>query len=363
MTDSTGPTAPAPAGDPAPGGVRPKGRGRFGLLAGLVIAAVAIWSGVWAYARQTLAEAVETQLAALADNGLVLGCADRSIVGYPFRLELRCARFTVEDRRSGATADLGPGRGVALLYRPNHIILEFDGPGTATDPRGGTLLASWRLLQASLRFSDGVLTRASLAVDGLDGRFEGPGLQSVAVKATHAEIHGRPETPDAGFDLAADIRAGSLVVDGRRIGPEAVDLTADTELVRLPPEAEPGLPAFLAAWAANDGRLDIRSIRLASGKLAVEGRGAMALEQTGLLTGMLKLVATGLESVNDPKATGASPPADLAVMASGFLLFGKPVKEGPVPGRSIDFVIEQGRMKLGAAPLGRLPPLFRPPQG
>lgn len=333
-------------------------RGRRWLIGILVLVALA-WTAGWWWLRGEVAARLDAELARLAGRGLEVTCADRSIEGFPFRIELRCGRVAVADRVGGHSAAFAAGRAVALIYRPTHAIVELDGPGTVTAPDGVKLEGNWRLLQASLRFGDGRLQRASLAVDGLEGGATRPYLPPVTVKSERLELHLRPDPDRTGFDVAASVTAGALAVDGKRIGPEKTDVAFDTEIMRLPAAASGAAAAgFLPAWAANDGRVDIRSLRFATGKLAVEGRGAFGLETDGTLTGMLKLTATGLDAVSEPPAKAAIGP-DVAVLASGFLLFGRPAGTEPKAGRSLDFTIDQGRMKLGSTPLGRLPPLFR----
>lgn len=334
------------------------GRPRFSLLIGLVAVVAVGWSVLWVVVRGDVEKNVDQSVAEMARNGLVLECPERSFGGYPFRIELRCpAGFTATDRIGGASVRFKAGLAVAMLYSPNHIIVEFEGPAEAS-ARGGSLAATWSLLQASLRFKDGQLARASVAVDGLDGKLRAPGQEEALARADRFELHVRPEPESAGVAAATLVRAGTLTVGGRVLGPGAIDLSADAVADNLPGALGPG---FLPAWAASGGRLQVKSVRVATGGAALDGNGVFDLETDGTVTGTARLIATGLDVLAANGKAIATP--ELAVLASGFMLFGKPVKEGAPNGRSLDFVIERGRMRLGVTPLGKLPPLFRAAPG
>lgn len=334
---------------------------RFVALGAAMALAIGGWTVAWFAIRANVAERVDAELRRLSESGLVLDCPGREIAGYPFRIEIRCpTSVAVEDRLSGLRATLAGARTATQIYSPKLTIVELDGPITVRDLGGEIGGGRWRLLRASIRVSEGRLERAILEGDGIEGRATKPNEPVVAFKADRIVLHGRPDAAGSSFDVGARLGAAALTVDGRPVGPNALDMVLDAAAIRLPGPASGSGKPFLAAWADNDGRLDIRSVKASTGGLEIDGRGALALESNGRLTGAIKLVATGLDTVAAGAIGGTKVPTDLAVMASGFLLFGKPHKEGPVAGRSLDFTIDQGRMRLGSTPLGVLPPLFRP---
>lgn len=362
-----------------------KSSGRLGprLIFGLVLIAAGLWTAAWFYIRGQVSTEIDRSLAQMAAGGLVIECPERSVAGYPFRIEIRCDGPTFEDRVSGLKATARGLRAVALVYQPNLIIVELDAPVTATTRTGAKLAAQWGVMQTSLRFRDGELQRASVSFDTLDGRWSPVGQPEATLAATRLELHGRRDEAVEGLDIAAFVTAGKVTQGGQRLGPETVNLSLDASLVRLPLEPGGG-PHFLADWADSDGRVALKSVKAVAGPATLEGRGEIRLETDGMLSGAITLIANNLERLGEaaepakaekPKSANGRPVKDtagppeitvtpeMAALAGGFLLFGKPAKDGPPGGRSLEFTLDHGRMKLGATPLGRLPPLFLVPQG
>ena len=66
----------------------------------LLLVAVA-WTVGWFLIRNRVGEALDSWLAAEARNGRQWTCRDRTIVGYPFRIEIVCSAL---DLKQGAVA-------------------------------------------------------------------------------------------------------------------------------------------------------------------------------------------------------------------------------------------------------------------
>ena len=130
--------------DPAP--VRRAGRLRlYAPFVALALIAAA-WSVGWWVIRGRIVGGLDTWIEGEAVAGRSWTCPDRTVGGYPFRLELRCSGLTLT--RPDVTASLGPVTIVAQIYDPNHVIAEATGPLQVT--AGATqVISSWRLLEAS----------------------------------------------------------------------------------------------------------------------------------------------------------------------------------------------------------------------
>src|SRR5918993_2631662 len=139
----------------------------------VLLALVAIaWSVAWMVIRDRTSEGLDAWIAAEARNGRRWTCADRTVAGYPFRIEVTCA--TVALRQSDATASLGRVHAVAQVYQPRHVISRIEGPLRLT--RGAVALeGGWRLLETSIRGSAGGLQRASLVAEAPAFQVTGPG--------------------------------------------------------------------------------------------------------------------------------------------------------------------------------------------
>ncbi len=76
----------------------------------LLLLAIA-WSIAWVVIRNRTAEALDGWIAAEARAGREWTCGDRSIVGYPFRIEVVCN--TLDLKRGAVTASFGRTEAVA----------------------------------------------------------------------------------------------------------------------------------------------------------------------------------------------------------------------------------------------------------
>src|SRR5215212_1485465 len=104
---------------------RPEARhGRFWLYPPfvlLLLVAIA-WSVAWFVIRNRTAAALDTMLANEARAGRQWTCADRSVGGFPFRIDVVCSALTL--RRGDVSASFGRVEAVAQVYQPRHIITE-----------------------------------------------------------------------------------------------------------------------------------------------------------------------------------------------------------------------------------------------
>ena len=92
----------------------------------LVLAAAA-WTGFWFIIRGRVIDAVDTALAKEAGLGRSWDCTDRSVSGFPFRVELRCGALSLSSARWGETVRVqtGPALAVGQIYTPNLVIAQI----------------------------------------------------------------------------------------------------------------------------------------------------------------------------------------------------------------------------------------------
>ena len=145
---------------------------RLGLfLPYILLALVAIgWSAGWFWIRARAASEIDGWIAREAAAGRTWTCADRSLGGYPFRIELRCSAVTLE--RADGRFRLGPSTAVAQVYQPRLVVFESAGPFHVEQ---GDLIgdASWKGLQGSFHGAAEGFTRASLVVDNPERHRDG----------------------------------------------------------------------------------------------------------------------------------------------------------------------------------------------
>lgn len=312
------------------------------------------WTAAWAVARGRVTEEIDRQIAALTQAGIVVGCQERGLGGFPFRFEFVCHKIGLTMPGRGVTVTAEELRVVAQVWDPFLVIAEIDGPFTADDGHSA-LDGTWARLAVSLRWTGHGAERVSLAADDVKlATRAGVGMPGLRLVAAHLEGHGRPSgTEGNDLDLALSTAAAGLEFNGKRVGPERSDFSASATLVGFLPPG-PGEP--LRVFASRGGRIEPIRLTLASGGLSFSGKGALTVLPDGLLDGSIGVAAQGLESLAGGGARVLG--SEATTLATGFILLGKPSTDADLPGRRLDLVIDHGRPRLGRVQFGAIAPLF-----
>ena len=353
-----------------------RAHGRFWLFAPYVLLALlaVAWSGAWLFIRGRATEAIDAWLAAEAAAGRHWDCPDRSVAGFPFRLEVTCPTLSL--RSPDLTASVGRVAAVAQVYQPRHVIIQAQGPFRLSDPRGATVEATWRALDASIRFTQEGLQRASLVTDGPSIRATGLSPGEITLAGARAEAHLRPDPAryqtEGAFD--ASLRAAALkapLMDEFLGGAEPADIGLEVTATQLRQGGGRPLPDELHRWRQAGGRLEVAQFSLLKGPRRVEARGELQLDDAHRLAGRLEAQAAGLESlvaslVGASLGRGERGSALGGVLGSiaGQIAAGAAEKRAAGPNAALKPLppirLEGGRIYLGplALPNVRLVPLY-----
>ncbi|MFE1598612.1 DUF2125 domain-containing protein [Methylobacterium sp. ID0610] len=284
-------------------------RARFGLFAPFILLLVvaALWSAGWFWLRGRAGEEIDRWIAREAQAGRQWTCADRSIAGYPFRLELRCAalRFARSDVRFAA----GPVVAVAQIYQPRHVIFEAAGP-FHVEQEGKVGDVTWRLVEGSLHLTGAGFQRASVVADDLRGRISGVALtegaaEPIAFTTRHFELHARP-TPgrfeaDGAVDLSSRITQATLpLLDPLLGGPEPADVALDATVTRAAGIRTRPIAEELERWRAAGGTVELTRLAAEKGRSRLQAQGSLALDEAHRLAGQLEVRTAGLDAVIAP---------------------------------------------------------------
>jgi hypothetical protein len=338
-------------------------RSRFWLYAPfvlLVLVAIA-WSVAWFAIRNGTANAIDGWIAAEAQAGRQWTCADRTLGGYPFRIELNCSsvRFT-DGQVSGST---GPLRSLAQVYQPRHIISQVGAPFRFTNGRA-TVDGQWSLLEASIRGSREGLQRASILATAPSFRIRGLTPEEVALSSERFEAHVRPNPSrfqsDGAYDLAVVSRQAKIPgLDQIAGGREATDV--DVDLTATQARGLQGATGFdeIERWREAGGRLEIVHFAMVKGARRLEAKGQLQLDEERRLAGRLSLAAAGLDELIG-NLTGSRG-------GGGLLgaLFGQSARAASPPGQPNlkplpPLSLNEGRVIFGPFPIPRirLEPLY-----
>jgi hypothetical protein len=276
-------------------------RARLGLfLPYILLAVVAVaWSAGWFWIRNRAAQEIDGWTAREAAAGRNWTCADRSLTGYPFRIELRCSAVTLE--RSDGRFRLGPTTAVAQVYQPRLVVFESTGP-FHVEQGGLTGDASWSGLQGSFHGASDGFTRASLVVDSPKVAVTGTDSGPFAVDGRHLELHARPAPGRFESEGAVDMslrltQAEVPQLDAFTGTQDPTDLALDATLTQATVLRTGPVPRELERWRRAGGALDLTALSLAKGAQRVQAKGTLALDSFHRPTGQLDLRAAGVDAL------------------------------------------------------------------
>jgi len=280
---------------------------RLFIMPALLVVAAAAWSGFWFYAASEVGVRADAWAAQEAKSGRVYACANRSVAGFPFRLEVSCddASVTLVSQTANAqapfTARLGEILVIAQIYQPKLLIAEFKAPATLAD--GGqppSLKVNWTTGRSSVSGLPDIPQRADIAFDNPSiERVNGPVATPLA-RASHVELHGRIAEGSAQdnpvIETVLQIAAGS-VQELHPLLAAPFDVDVQTKLSGLKDFKPKPWPERFREIQAAGGHVDIVRSRVQQGDLISVAAGTLSLNAQGRIDGELQMTVAGIEKV------------------------------------------------------------------
>mgnify|MGYP001171441259 CR=1 FL=1 len=280
-------------------------RGLFIAPVVLLIAAAA-WSGFWFYAASQVGVRADAWRAQEAKSGRNYDCANRTVAGFPFRLEIKCEGASVALVSQTAsnvpfTARLGEILVVAQIYDPKLVIAEFKSPASIAIPEQSPLRVNWSKGRASVVGLPAVPQRGSVVFD--DAAIDRVNANSIAVpvaRAKHAELHGRladgSPANNPVIETVLQLNDGSVQgVHPVLAEPFNADIRA--RLSGLKDFAPKPWPERFREIAAAGGKVEILQSRVQQGEMIAVAAGTLMLNADGYLDGELQMTVTGLARI------------------------------------------------------------------
>lgn len=310
-------------------------------------------TAAWFYLARELDTRVQAAIEAAAGEGVVIGCAEQDVFGYPFRLGLSCDAVTIDAPASGVRASGGSLRTAAQLYDPRHIVMELAAPIAVDAPDLPPLTMLWDLAQGSARFSGDGLERLSIAIDAPVVALRQEAGDAIEwARAEHFEVHSRRVGDD--LDLALTDRALQVTPPGLGALPP-FDVALDLNVAGAADWLTQGLPGGRIETALRGRQGTLRQLRIAlpTGG-AAEVSGPVSFSPGGEVSGDFRL------ALEDPNAIAAFAGqlfpglGAVANTVAGGLAFAGRQEDGRTV---VDIEVREGRAQLGFIPLGRIPPI------
>ncbi len=335
------------------------------LIALVVLVAVG-WAGAWIYAANRVEKELDAWIAREAKEGRAWACANRSLGGFPFRLELNCATPTL-DTTTGDKLHIttSSARATAQIWSPNTINAEFASPARIENKETGeTFEANWDVLRMSgVGNTSGQPQRlglhaTDLRVNQIEDDTDASPLAALAQLDFESHLVAAKNTGPEDVAYSATLKGGSspiLALFGEK-GP--VDFSF-TGVVTSAADLKPmPLEQRLRAWAAAQGEARLTQFTLSSPSVAVTARGTLSLDPQGQVNGNLNLGFAGVQQLASQLAAAGILPEGLAPMVGALALVGQPTDVDGRRGVSFPLNFKNGRLNLSGLPVGRVPSAF-----
>lgn len=279
------------------------------ILPVLVVVLAAGWTGFWFFAASKVDENVDAWRAREAAAGRVYDCADRSVAGFPFRLEVRCSGVSVSllsqtagqaATQAPITAKLGEILVIAQIYSPKLLIAEFKAPAILSQNGQPAMAVNWTLGRSSVVGLPGTPASADLEFDNASVDRIAGSVQAATVRVKHIELHGRAaegSTPDKPILESALQLTGGSILDVHPLLETPFDADIRTRLSGLNDVSPKPWPQRFRELQAAGGRVEIVQSRIQQGDVVSLATGSLGLTATGNLDGELQMTVAGLEKL------------------------------------------------------------------
>lgn len=313
---------------------------------------VALWSGFWFFSANAAGKIADHFIEREAERGRNWVCPDRNVGGYPFRIEISCAKPQLILKGPDGLASQGSLGALSLHARilsPGHFIAVLSPPFIAKQGDAGTMEISWASGRASLRAGLESISEASV-------EFKEPMMsagqgnrQDIKALAKSLEIQLRRspgETP--GTDLVALMQDLTFTPLDQLIGtPDPIRMELQVTAPGFVPDPKKKFQDVLEQWRATGHKARVIVLKATKGQANVDLSGVMGLDGLHRLEGNLQGRAKGLDALTNSFAR-----------RGGIDMGGLLGKLGGGQGLPVALVFENGRLRFGPFPLATLEPLY-----
>jgi hypothetical protein len=310
------------------------------------------WTGLWFFGAHKAGQIADGFIQREGERGRIWSCPDRTVGGYPFRIEITCAKPQLVMRAADGSQREGSLAGLSLnarLLSPGHFIAVLAPPFIARDPATGDVEIGWKSARASLRAGTASITEVS--VEFIDPSLSaGAGdRQDIKALAKTVELHMR-RTPGevAGTDLVARIGDLTFAPLDRLVGsPEPIRVEVQVTAPGLIPVPKAKFQDILEQWRLTQHKARVVVFKAVKGKADIDLSGTMGLDAEHRLEGNLQGRAKGIEALTSR-----------FTRRSGLDIGGLLGKIGGGQGLPVALTLQDGLMRFGPFPLAELKPLY-----
>lgn len=331
---------------------------RLGLYIPYALAAIVVlaWSGAWVWARNATVARIDAGATALRKAGYELSWRERSVSGYPLRLNVTLTDVSVRDR-SGWALSSPRLEGQTYLHAPKQWLVAAPDGLTFVRPRGGPVQVTGRLIRASISHPD--QTPPSVSFEGTGLVFTpANGAQPFGLTgAERVEIHLRRAPAEVGDEggfwvMVQDGRARLSGLLERMAGGRPVQIAWDSRFDHASALRGDSWADAVKAWTAAGGRLTVKRATLTAGDavVAIDG-GALTVATDGHAQGTLPLsLRQAPRALEALEGSGVAEPAAAEAAAAQL--------SGPPDLARATLTFDAGRARIGPAALWNAPRIY-----
>jgi hypothetical protein len=336
----------------------PRKPSRLGLYIPFVLLLIAIlaWTVVWFWARNQTQVRMDAAVADLKQAGYAVTWSQRTLGGYPFRMDVTLTDVSARDP-SGWALQAPRLEGEAFMYALGHWLVAAPQGLTFVRPVGGPVAVKGDLIRASLSHLD--KRPPSFSFEGVKLSFApGPGAQPFALAtADRVEFHLRAGPDDEGgvFAEVKNGRAVAATLLGRIAGDRPVSMAWNSTLSKMSAFEGATWPEAVRNWAAAGGRMNVRNAGVTAGEAALGATsGSLGVGSDGRLNGALDVTLR-----QAPRAlaimgeTGAIPQPN----AAAALVVAQARQGAGQEARAV-LTFQAGRTTLGPVSVGPAPKVY-----
>ncbi|WP_137930641.1 DUF2125 domain-containing protein [Mesorhizobium comanense] len=324
---------------------QPRNRRILWWLAGFVVLLFAIYSAGWFYLANKVRTEADNTVATLKKNGVLAGCTNLQVSGYPLSFTVTCDNLAYEDDTRNIAASAGSFNAVAQITQPLSPVADLRGPLRTSVPGMMPLWIDWDNLQANVKLSWPLPRRISLQADGLSGQTDPADDTDPMQLFSAGKASGQLQPNGGDLDYVGSFT--DLEIDPNAIGGRvlpALDASGDATLKN-------GVALIGTQLKSLRGQsVEIRNLDLSSGTARITVSGPLSVDAEGLIDADLMI------RIKDPKAVasilGGALPEQKNAIQQGFAALALLGSEPSMPLKVI-----KSKASLGFIPLGKIKPV------
>ncbi len=333
-------------------------------IAAVVVLALAAAVGGWHVFAQRLEDGIHAWVAQRRAEGYEVAYTDLSMSGFP----LGWTAEIVAPRLSAPPGEpqwrwTGPDLRLDLSpVHPERARFDFRGRHRLELPPGAALLATAAEARADIGLDgngrvDRIDARLARLELGLDGRALRLSVEIAELDASRVYVETADDPIVPAVTAIARTRWRRIVLPSDLagpLGPEIAVLAIEAELKGTIP---PGPPeAALAVWRDGGGTLEVRSLRLDWGPLALDADGSLGLDRDMQPVGTMTARVRGLAAaITAYERAGVLEPGPAAAARLLSAVATRPAADGGPPEVRLPITIRNQLVMLGPLVLVRFP--------